>query len=293
MKKFWTQIIGAHRGGRAFTELALAERDRLSFPLFVQIIDPEPERVRSLAKKWEEKGIEAIGVKEKAQSVLSPNLYPHIRLLAIDDLSALLAIVNSGNQKVLEFGFLISSGFPEMGSRVLGFGGSILEGDSKAKEETLTLVKILTALTPERTSSQVMSALPVNEIQMENVRSLLHQELVRDFQKALTFELQDSRLFGVEAFNPCPPFIYPLKLVPFEREVSPREMKTKAKEIAKQFPGDTLGVIFYQDSPPWLYISFLTKRERWLIRQAVEFPVPHERLDIWEEGRRPRIVATD
>ncbi|KKQ18862.1 MAG: hypothetical protein US31_C0001G0049 [Berkelbacteria bacterium GW2011_GWA1_36_9] len=286
---------GANRGGRANLE-AIKEKPGLVENLsLVHIIDPEPGRAFALAKEYEKLGIQAEPHQCLALDAL--DLTATVRTMAIDDSATLGKIMGNGSkQAVLQGAIMLSSGQSGFGGGVLGFGSSVLEGDTEIKRDAAALFGQVADLAPERTTSRIIRSKPIEASQLANTRDAAHHHLVETMDHFLEGEKVYSDVFVTETINPDSPFIYPAVMMPYEGETSrKRALKDLAMDLAKTSGYDELAVVFYQPGKPWLYTTFLIKRGRqWNLQPIdVEIPMPTETKEVFREAeiRKAKKIA--
>lgn len=287
------QLLGANRGGRAFTHAMLEALRPLPQNLTVQIVDREPHRAEELASLWREAGISAYGLEGLAEEVSSQQP-ADCRVVALDDLTAtqqVVGVVGKENQRHLLFGFMIVSPTSQFGGRVIGVGGSFGADDPFTASQAHTLVNQFSRIVGTRTRSHELSAPIFNSIQTNNTRLLLHQELAHLTIASLLKGQTLNSLFVVEKLSPPPTNIHKvITLTPVSQRTARRELRHIALEIATvQSTPPNAAVVFYDPDEAWLYLALLTFKDRWFIKTTVEFPPPR----ILEEATRRRVAATD
>lgn len=263
-------IAGADRGGTTFTSQYFLEKQPARVPVEVSIIDPEEGRAQHLAQLWQEAGVKAVPFRRKLETTLSRDV--DVRVLAVDDPDTILQTVVRGHQRLLEFGILITSPLTPWGSRVIGVGGTLREGDGAAIEQAHVMTNLIAQLTGGRRPSRHTTAPPANAIQVEETRRLLHQELVRDAHTFLQGRPILSRLFVTETLTRRPPHVYPLLLVESKGHEKRANLRRRAVDAAMEQWGDALSIGFYEPGKPWLYMAFLARNGAWQVRYVTELP---------------------
>jgi hypothetical protein len=285
-------LNGAHRGAKAFSLKFTDASKPVQFnrPLEIQVYDPCEKRAAEIASIWEGRGFRAKAFQRRAEE--SADIPATVRILTLDDSATILYLLSRGKQKILQIGLLIASDFPPIGGRVLGIGATLTQVQEPPKEEAKILFSQIAQLTKRRTSSQQMSRPPINRIQMERTRLLLHQELVKDAQTFLREMKISPRLFVVETMA-IRPNVYSLTVTPIK---DPCALEEQALEIVRELPSSipASAIVFIDPHKPSLRFIFLTRQAAdWLPRFWVEFPTPESHLRAWDVAFQPRVLATD
>lgn len=290
-------LNGLNRGGRTNATELLKKPKMLANLGRVDLIDPEPGRAEAMAREFERVGVNAVPYECSALETLG--FEANIRNMAIDDTGVLSRIMGNGSkQDVLQGSILLTSGHPGYhDGAVVGFGGSLCQGDTEAKGLAKTMFDQVDQLTgPERVTSRFMQSRPVEMSQLANTRDISHRFLVDEMSRFLDGEKVSSKVFATETINPDSPCIYPATLIPCDDEKGKKKvLRDVAMDVAKASEHDAVAVVFYQPGKPWMYTTFLVKRAKhWNFQPIdIELPVPQETIDIYRKAdeRRAQKIA--
>lgn len=296
------QLIGANRGGKAYEEQSFGlmprQIDPAAMPKLV-IYDQKGERAKKLAQEYRTGGIEAEGVEGTAEEALeSP---ARVRTFAIDSPNSILYGLEKGDQALLQVGFVVTPNFPPRGGRLVGVIITMTKDDwrnsANVHDEAKTFMGCLAELSPNRVTSREMTAPPVQEIQIDPLRKVVHREIARSNWDFLQDRPVESGMYAVQTLGSSGQ-VFPMRMAPASME-APAVLRHWAVDIAAaQNRTDRLAVGFHSSSRPWLYLTFLVYNMRWQVPYTVELPVSEKTVRVYENAweanhPQPRVFITD
>ncbi|MBI2842103.1 MAG: hypothetical protein HYX78_01750 [Armatimonadetes bacterium] len=279
---------GANRGGRAFSALVLRP-PRASFRLSdyvgtADIYDPEGDRAATLARCYEDRGIQAAGHSSTIEE--ARELPSGLRGLFVDDLSAMDYVLSrKPNEDELQLNFLMATGFPYPGGQVLDFAATVDRRDHDSRYHAHTLIAACNRLVGGQRITSRMMMRPVQTVQIATTRTAALQKLVGDAQAYFAGEDSDSGLYVAETFNPAPPHVYRARVVPVLQEQTDEVSEEKAYALAQDSKEDVLAVVFAHRTAAWLHVEFLAKDASWQRRGSTTFPTSPAIRQAYEAAR--------
>ena len=177
-------LVGAHRGGGAFTEQILqSESTGLDA---VTIIDPNESYCSTLRKRWTGAGYRTRSDTQALTRV--SRLESSVLVLCTDDIGLQLALFDNNVSRTVVMGIIIASrDYDHRGGVLLGLGVVAPERDTRTRSEAGALFSRLVNLTQEgRRASANLTDPVLNTAQVEAVRTSLYRGLATETRRVLT-----------------------------------------------------------------------------------------------------------
>jgi len=144
--------VGANRGGREFLSSYGPQFPR---PSRVLVVDPKRERAISLAKRWQDRGVEALGYSEFCEDVIMGVPEDSVGMLTVDTVRPMVDVIKRRPDLPIQWQ-LVGRGVGSP-APVLGFAGSVVKGDNEAQESSMLLLDNLSPYASPVSSRHITS----------------------------------------------------------------------------------------------------------------------------------------
>lgn len=236
-------ILGAHRGSGAF------EQNFAGSPMSCTVVDNHPGRAEALALALSRKGHRASFSQLDARQ-FAPATSPVVLTLCTDDPSVQLQHLLQSEAQLTVVAAMISAPVArDGGGPVLGFGAIIPRDCTEAKKQALRIFRRLNILAGgKRTSSRIMRAPQINEMQAKSVRQALYRQLAISTHSFLSGKPLMPSLF----VSSCWP-------TPKVAEASVVDVKlisgSSLREQIRNQPSNSTIVFLDPENEPWLCLA--------------------------------------
>lgn len=219
-------IGGAHRGGRAITEEAIRGMSGPEAFRRVVVADPKDDRALELANMWKANGIAAVGLDERCEDAIKRVEADSI-LLAVDTIKPMSKILASDNRPTQWQ--MLCRGLGENGP-VLGMSGSIHEGDSENRSDSVKLIREMGSFIRPQSSRNITQN-PLNADFLHTMRMRVSRHSAQRL-KVLEREPQDIPGGPLNFF--WGPTHYPLMIK--EKPINTRWREVKERVLNAELP---------------------------------------------------------